>query len=199
MAFVTDEAIDLMAIKYDEPEEAHFHIPVSPEEHDRIHASQKMERNHDVTLYIQKEDKFIVIAKHMYPPGLFRAPSGGLIPGEQFEVGAKREAYEETGCRIELVKFLLRTEVQFETIVPRRGGNGDNNQTPMSLYWRSFVFLARWTGGDLKFIDINEIRECKLASLSEFDRYSEIMRSTTIGGLHYRAALHDVVKGHFVS
>ena len=65
-------------------------------------------------MYIIKENKIIVVAKHFYPKGLFRAPSGGINVGEDFIDGAKREALEETGCEIEISKFLLKTNVQFK-------------------------------------------------------------------------------------
>ncbi len=36
-------------------------------------------RAHDVTLYIEKDNGYIFIAKPFYPAGLFRAPSGGIF------------------------------------------------------------------------------------------------------------------------
>ena len=42
---------------------------------------------------------------------------------------------------------------------------------------------------------IAELRKrMPFADLSEFDRFSQIMRDMPVGGLHYRAALHDTVK-----
>lgn len=180
--FVTDSMISEMQERYGVPVRAQFDIPVTEEEFIRIRSSQKHGRNHDVTLYIFKGDKIIVISKHMYPPNLFRAPSGGVKPGEDFETGALREAMEETGCDVRLEKFLLMTDVIFRTKSNR-------------LEWRSFIFQAQYVKGDFDFTDHNEIKEVQLASLADFENYSAIMRSTTTGGLHYRAALHDAVKG----
>ncbi|RKX23182.1 MAG: hypothetical protein DRP35_00080 [Candidatus Zixiibacteriota bacterium] len=180
--FVTDRMIDEMADLYGEPKFTKFETQISEKDYQIIHSSQKNGRNHDVTLYIFKDDKLIVIAKPFYPPGLFRAPSGGLNPGEGFIDGAKREALEETGCEIEFEKFLLQTEVNFHT-------------TNQSIKWRSFVFRAKYISGDFEFTDKREIREVRLVKLEEFEQFSKIMRESDIGGLHYRASLHDVIKG----
>ena len=171
-----------MAAAYGQPGLAAFEFNVKPDEYRRILRSQKDGRNHDITLYIRKNDQVVVIAKPFYPPGLYRAPSGGLQPGEDFRSGAEREAMEETGCRIEFEKFLLRTEVAFVCGRDR-------------IDWRSFVFQAHYAGGNFEFTDKREIKEVRLASLDEFTGFSRIMRASEIGGLHYRAALHDAVKG----
>ncbi len=178
--FVTDDMIESMATRYGRPHEREFRFDVTAAELARIRSSQKEGRNHDVTLYIRKGAQLVLIAKHMYPPDLFRAPSGGLGPGESFETGIAREMAEETGCVIKLERFLLRTAVDF--------CHGSD-----CLFWRSFLFLASYKRGDFKYTDHDEIREVRLADWSEFDEFSRIMRATDIGGLHYRAALHETV------
>lgn len=182
--FLESGVIDKLKQKYGVPQEASFLIPVDLKEFERIKASQKHERSHDVTVYIVKDGKIVVIAKHFYPPGMFRAPSGGIHPGEEFEDGAKREALEETGCEIRLERFLLVSKVVFE-LVPRDG---------RTIEWTSYVFQAQYVSGDYQFTDTREIREVRMAELSEFEEFSKIMRRMPIGGLHYRAALHDKVK-----
>jgi ADP-ribose pyrophosphatase YjhB (NUDIX family) len=169
-----------MAARYGVPQrrESRFEVPLH--EVERIKSSQKSGRNHDVTLYIRKGNQLIVIAKHFYPPGLYRAPSGGLHPGEDFESGIAREVREETGCSITLERFLLQTAVTFANA---KG----------SVFWRSFVLLADYEGGDFQYTDKHEIREVRLADWSEFTSFARIMRSMEVGGLHYRAALHDTV------
>lgn len=169
-----------MAERYGSPKNREFRFDVPVREVERIRSSQKNGRNHDVTLYIRKGDQLVVIAKHFYPPGLYRAPSGGLHPGEDFESGIAREVSEETGCSIKLDKFLLRTAVTF------------SNEHD-SIFWRSFVFLADYQSGDFQQTDIHEIREVRLADWSEFESFGRIMRAMDIGGLHYRAALHETV------
>ena len=178
--FVTDDMIVSMAARYGRPHEREFRFEATAAELVRIRSSQKEGRNHDVTLYIRKGDQLVVIAKHMYPPDLYRAPSGGLKPGEPFETGIAREMSEETGCEIELERFLLRTAVNFS--------HGSD-----SLFWRSFLFLAVYKSGDFKYTDHDEIRAVRLADWSEFEMFGRIMRASDIGGLHYRAALHETV------
>ena len=178
--FVTDKMIEDMAARYGHPHLRKFHFDVTATELARIRSSQKEGRNHDVTLYIRKGEQLIVIAKHMYPPDLYRAPSGGLKPGEPFETGIAREIAEETGCEIELGQFFLQTAVDF--------CYGSD-----CLFWRSFLFLAVYKSGDFKYTDHDEISDVRVVDWSEFESFGRIMRSTDIGGLHYRAALHETV------
>lgn len=182
--YVSQVTIKELEKIYGSPKTADFHIPVFQKEFDCIKKSQKHGRKHDATLYIFKDDKVIVIAKPFYPKGMYRAPSGGIKPKEDFVVGAKREAKEETGCEIEIEHFLLKTNVVF-TLFP------SNNQT---IEWNSYIFQAKYISGDFQFTDKREIREVKLATLSEFESFSKLMRQSKIGGLHYRASLHDFVK-----
>lgn len=181
---MTPEMIRSMEDAFGVPRQADFRFAVAPDEFNRIRNSQKDGREHDVTFYIVKEGEIVVIAKHSYPPGMYRAPSGGLRPGEDFVAGARREAMEETGCDMELERFLLATNVAFV----------HNRDSDRVIKWNSYVFLARYSGGDFNFSDTREIREVRLVSLSDFDTFSRIMRQSNVGGLHYRAALHDTVK-----
>ncbi len=179
--FVTQDMVDAMAARYGVPERATFLFPVKDDEFSFIRSTQKNERRHDVTLYIHKDDAIIVIAKHHYPPGMYRAPSGGLHPGESFECGIAREVMEETGTQIELERFLLESHVTFTNSIG-------------TIPWTSFVFQARYVTGDFVFTDTREIREVRTAKLTEFAAYAQIMRSMEVGGLHYRAALHERVE-----
>jgi len=169
-----------MVAQYGRPHMREFRFEVPQREVERIRSSQKNGRNHDVTLYIRKDNQVIVIAKHFYPPGMYRAPSGGLHPGEDFDSGIAREVGEEAGCRISLDRFLLQTAVTFRNDCD-------------SIFWRSFVFLADYQSGDFQYTDTHEIREVRLADWSEFESFARIMRALDIGGLHYRAALHETV------
>ena len=169
-----------MVAQYGHPILRDFQYEVTEREFKRIRSSQKRDRNHDVTLYVGHDDRLIVIAKHFYPPGLYRAPSGGIMPGESFHEGISREVDEELGCQIGLRHFLLRTEVEFT-----RGSD--------RIFWRSFVFLADYVSGGFDFTDHDEIKEVREVRLDEFETFGRIMRSTDIGGLHYRADLHEAV------
>lgn len=178
--FVTRDMIDEMAGRYGTPDTASFEFAAGDREFNFIRSTQKNGRRHDATLYIAKDDQIVVIAKPFYPPGMYRAPSGGLNPGESFHDGIAREMAEETGTTIVLERFLLETSVRFT--------NSDG-----VIDWSSFVFQARYAGGDFHFTDTREICEVRLAALDEFATFGEIMRESDLGGLHYRAALHETV------
>ena len=147
---------------------------------DIIIGSMKDGRAHDLTLFIFHVGKIAVIAKHSYPPRLYRPPSGGLQPGETFEDGAVREALEETGLSIELEKYILHVEIDFRS--PTR-----------HVAWTSHVFTARCKGGEIAPRDHDEIREARWAALDEFPLFSRLMRVTDSGGFHYRAFLQEEV------
>ena len=106
----------------------------------------------------------------------------GISEGEYFITGAKREALEETGCEIAFDKFILHTHVQFK-----------QKNSDKLIDWYSYVFQADYVSGDFKFTDKHEIREVALVDIKEFEKYSATMRASDVGGLHYRAALHDEV------
>ena len=178
--FVTDEMIADMVERYGRPVARDFEFDSTPKEMARIRASQVDGRNHDVTVYIRKGERLIVIAKHIYPEGMFRAPSGGLKPGESFEDGIAREVAEETGCTVKLDRFLMQTAVIFR--------DGDDE-----IFWRSFVFTADYESGDFEFTDHHEIREVGVVDWSDFERFGAMMREIDMAGLHYRAALHEAV------
>ena len=183
--FITEDMVRDLERRFGVPAYREFVLPATTAELERIRFSQKQGRDHDVTLYIEKGDKLIVIAKHPYPPGLFRAPSGGIHPGESFLEGINREAHEETGCDIEVLKYILRTSVKFVA---------ESNKWDL-VTWRSFVFQAKYVSGDFAYTDHHEISAVRLADWSEFETFSRIMRQSESAGLHYRADLHEVVAG----
>ena len=187
--YITEDTIAGLAEKYGKPESWYAGVFCYPSEFEMIRASQKHGRSHDVTVYILKGDKIIVNAKHFYPPGLFRAPSGGIKKGEAFIDGVRREMCEETGCEINLTRFLLRTEATFYRREP-----DERIISSQAVQWRSLVFLADYVSGDFKFSDHHEIREVALVSWADFDNFTRVMRRTAIGGFHYRAGLHDRVR-----
>jgi len=153
-----------------------FNQPMTDSDMAVVTGSMKNGRAHDITLYIRKDDEYIFIAKHFYPQGLFRAPSGGVNLGEDFIVGAKREAMEETGVEIKLEKYVMRIEVRFES----------ENQ---HVDWTSHIFTANYLNGEIIPQDINEIREARLVKPSEISGLIKIMAKSDLGGLVYRSFL----------
>lgn len=179
--YVSNDMVLRMAAKYGRPESAKFEFPLNEREYNMILKSKAKGRQHDFTIYPMRGDEVVVIAKHNYPPGLFRAMSGGIDPGEEFEVGIAREVSEELGCEIKLTKFLLISNVRFTF------GND-------YIDWTSYVFRADYIGGDFNFTDTHEIKAVRWAHLSEFAEFGRIMRATDVGGFQYRAALHERVE-----
>ena len=169
-----------VADRYGYPPVIAMNAPVDEDEYNFIRSTQSYGRNHDFTLYIFKGNKVIVNAKHHYPDGLFRAPSGGLKPGEEFEEGVIREAYEETGTKIKLQRYILQINVSFS--FGRK-----------SIPWRSHIFTAKYVSGKIAPTDHREIREARLADMVEFDEFKKIIDGMESGGLAYRARLHEEV------
>jgi len=164
--------------RYGIPRELSMSFPMSPSEFQYLKDSMRDGRNSDVTLFIFKDNKIVVIAKPWYPKGLYRAPSGGVKPDEDLELCALREAYEETGAKIKLKKYVLRIYVTFTCSKDK-------------VNWTSHVFTATYLSGDLRPIDTKEIREVNLLSLDELATLKERLLESDSGGLHYRAALTE--------
>lgn len=164
--------------KYGKPRSLKMSSSLSLREFTNLEESMVDGRNSDVTMFIFKGDKVIVISKPWYPSGLYRAPSGGVRPGENLDEVASREAYEETGAKIKLQRYILRIEVTFS-----------HNQK--DVIWTSHIFTARYLSGKIKPVDTREIKKAKLISLEELSSLKPLLLKTGSGGLAYRAALTE--------
>jgi len=182
MAYVTEEMIRELETRFGEPRRLRMAFEINPPEMEMLRGSKKHGRNHDLTLFIFRDHdyrEFAAIAKHMFPPGAFRAPSGAANPGESLEDGALREAYEETGLRISLDRFILYIDVLFSC-------------GPTEERWRSMVLTAFREGGELGHLDTEEIRETRWVTLQELQGpIRERLLGTGMGLFAYRVALHD--------
>ncbi|MCP4631661.1 MAG: NUDIX hydrolase [candidate division Zixibacteria bacterium] len=180
MVYIEQKDIKNTERKYGIPElrETTFAMPEA--EFSMVKASQVNGRAHDVTVFIFKDDCFIFNAKHWYPEGMSRAPSGAAKPGETIEEGALREVYEETGCNIKLLKYLLRIKCRFTC--------GEEY-----IDWTSHIFSGEYINGDLQPIDTIEIREVVIVHPSEIPDIKKMMKSIDSGGLQYRVYLTDEV------
>lgn len=183
MAYVTEEMIKKLERKYGEPRHISMTFEITPPEFSMLQGSRKHARNHDVTLFIFKERdyrEFAGIAKHMFPQGAYRAPSGAAHPGEDLEEGARREAMEETGLEIDIDRFIIHIHALFTC-------------GPDSESWRSLIFTAFMSGGELSHIDEDEIRETSWVDFDELQGpIKEKLLKTGMGLFAYRVALHDV-------
>jgi 8-oxo-dGTP pyrophosphatase MutT (NUDIX family) len=164
--------------RYGRPATYSMSYPVTPREMDLVRGSQKHGRKHDITLAIFGLPGVIVIAKPWYTRGLYRLPSGGVHPGETLEAGAAREAREETGVEMKLLRYHLRIDVEFR---------GEAHTVP----WTSHVFSARHVAGEVAAEDTDEIREAKWCAWDELLAHRALMLESTVSGLKYRAALQD--------
>lgn len=178
--YITAETITALQIRFGVPTEARLVFEMRGEEFEQLRASMKNSRAHDVTLFIIRDRRVAVIRKPMYPPGVFRAPSGGVLPGEDFESGALREALEETGLEVELDEYVVRVYVTFM----HQGDEVD---------WTSHVFLARANAGEIHPIDTDEVAEAFWVTLDELRASSAALRATGSTGLQYRATLNDMM------
>ena len=179
--YVSKQTILDIEVKYGKPEALHIRQPMIDAEFDLLIRSMKHNRAHDITLFIFVGSDIVAISKHMHPEGVCRAPSGGLKPGEDFEEGALREAYEETGAVVALEKYILRVHAVFTY---------DGQEVP----WTSHVFTAKYVSGELCPIDTVEIAKVRLVSLDELQGpVRDKLLASGSGGLAYRAALTDKV------
>lgn len=182
MAFVTDEMIREMEARYGVPRHLSLSFEINPPEMVMLRGSKKHDRNHDLTLFIFRDHayrEFAAIAKHMFPAGAFRAPSGAANPGESLEEAARREAREETGLEIVLDRFILHIHARFTC-------------GPAVEDWRSLVFTAFHDGGELAHQDKDEIRETSWLTMEELQGpVRKMLIATGMGLFAYRVALHD--------
>lgn len=179
--YVSEKTIRGLESRYGEPEVAHFRQEMIRPEFELLIGSMKRDRAHDVTMFIFNGPAIVAIRKHMHPEGVYRAPSGGLMPGEDFVKGALREAYEETGAAVELQRYMLRVHAVF-------------THAGREIPWTSHVFTARYISGRLRPIDTKEIAEVMQVSLEELQgRIRDAMLASGSGGLAYRVALTDKV------
>jgi len=134
-------------------------------------------RAHDVTMLIEGVDgRFALMSKHNYPPGIYRSPSGGVKPTENFLTGALREAKEETGLTIDLKRFLLHITLDIAF--------GQEVAT-----WDSYVFHATTHDSELNPTDLREVRDTIWVGRGQMGAIIDKLKSTGNGGLMYRGDL----------
>ncbi len=183
--YLPPEEVAACEARYGAPRVVAVEAPLTTAEMDRLVASQRHGRAHDITLFILDgegaERRVVVIRKPAFPRGCWRPPSGGVHPGEPMEAGALREAREETGLDVALTRYLVRVAARFV----EAGG-------PRVVPWTSHVVAARPLGGTLAPLDTEEIAEARWATLPELaGAIRAALLASGAGGLRYRACLHD--------
>ncbi|HVL47884.1 MAG TPA: NUDIX hydrolase [Candidatus Thermoplasmatota archaeon] len=202
--------------RYGVPEEVAIQVEMNPWEYSLLRYSKRDGRYRDTTMLIPWEGKLVCIAKHGYPDGIARPPSGGVVPGEPLDAAAMREAWEETGLRVQIDRYLLRVRCDFSsgrskempphalaeasTRGARNGGglpealaafDAEHPAAPGATeYWESHVFWATPLGGDLKPIDTREIKSVVLVDPARLEgTIHPLMEASGVGGFRYRVDL----------
>lgn len=178
--YISKDVVRSIETKYNIPKLLFLEQPISDEEMIMLRQSQKYGRAHDITFFItDNQSRIAVIRKHFHPTGVFRAPSGGLEPGEDFETGVLREAYEETGLSIRLEEYLLRINVHFK------------NQKLM-VPWTTHIFSAKVDKGTIAPIDTKEIADAKWITVPELQGdVRSLLLATGKGFFQYRVKITD--------
>lgn len=178
--YVSREMLQRVETVYGPPDVVHMEQAISPEEMAMVRSSQKNGRAHDVTFFILNPDhRVALIAKPFFPTGAYRAPSGGLKPGEDFIEGTRREAWEETGLDITLQRYILRVEATFTS--------GHD-----TLAWTSHVVTASTPERTLNPHDTHEIREARFMTLEELQGpVRQVLWNSGQGLFRYRCRLTD--------
>jgi ADP-ribose pyrophosphatase YjhB (NUDIX family) len=174
---LTDEILAPIRARYGEPRILEWEGNITEREYEL--ATYDPDRFHDVTLFILNGGRLALIRKHPFPPDVWRPPGGGVKPGEDFVAAVEREAFEETGLRIELERYLVETRAHF--VYP-----------PHDLPWRTHVFLATTGDEELHAHDTDEIAEVRWGTLAELaGPLRERLLATGHAFWRYRVALHD--------
>jgi 8-oxo-dGTP pyrophosphatase MutT (NUDIX family) len=178
---ITPEVVRELERRWGVPRTVELRFSMHEREWSLVSLSARSRRTHDVTLFIQRGDELAVIQKPSYPPGVWRAPSGGVMRGERFEDGAVREAWEETGLEVEPLRYLLRAHVEFVC-------------GPDTVLWQTHAFEMRYLGGEPRPVDTREISGTRWATLDELaGPVRAAMLASGSGGLLYRARLQELV------
>ena len=170
-----------LVFTFGEPEVDRWDVPMTEAELDAVERHRSLGRAHDVSLVIQDGDQIAVIRKSGYPEGAYRLPSGGIHPEESFLDGAVREALEETGLSVRVLDYLLQVHATFSC-------------GPRQAKWTTHVMLARRLEGALAPRDTAEIEGARWIGWQELTgKVNPLLRESGLGGLAYRARLHDRV------
>jgi 8-oxo-dGTP pyrophosphatase MutT (NUDIX family) len=190
---LTDEILAPIRARYGEPDVLEWEGEISEREHGL--ATYNPARLHDVTLFILNGrdsdargralpgraavQRLALIRKHPFPPDIWRPPGGGVKPGEDFVEAVQREAFEETGLRVELERYLVEARARFL-------------YRPPGIDWRTHVFLATTADEAIAPVDTEEIADARWGTLEELaGPLRERLLATGRAFWRYRVALHD--------
>jgi 8-oxo-dGTP pyrophosphatase MutT (NUDIX family) len=165
--------------RFGQPNSLSMTQEIDLDELELVRHSIRKQRTHDITFFILDGNRVVVIKKPFFPDGAYRAPSGGINPGEPFLSGVRREAFEETGLDIELDRYLLRIQATLTCA----------DETEI---WWTHVFSAHANGVELDPQDTVEIAEARWVSLEELQGpIRQTLLDTGRGLFNYRVWLTD--------
>jgi len=174
---LTEEVLAPIKARYGEPAVLEWEGEISEREYGI--ATYDPARLHDVTLFIMNGERLALIRKHPFPPDVWRPPGGGVKEGEDFVAAVEREAFEETGLRVALERYLLVTHARFF-------------YRPRELDCRTHVFLAGTADDELEVHDTDEIAAARWGTLEELaGPLRGRLLATGRSFWRYRVALHD--------
>ncbi|HVB09241.1 MAG TPA: NUDIX hydrolase [Bacillota bacterium] len=188
--FVTSEVLAEAATRFGQPARLQVRALIGRDEMQGLVASQKGGRAHDVTFFIHAPGAaawcpatpIALIRKPSFPPLAFRAPSGGLRPGESLAAGAAREAWEETGLTVDLERYFLCIDATFALA---------DGSLP-DVRWQSHLVTAAARTSDIEPQDRHEIAEARWGTLAELTGpIRPALLAPGRGLLRYRVWLHD--------
>jgi 8-oxo-dGTP pyrophosphatase MutT (NUDIX family) len=166
-----------------------LHISVTMNEAEFAYWWQKLvqqrNRRGEVVLAIQRTDGNVLLhTKSFYPAGLYRLPTGGVLPWEKVLFGARREAKEETGCDIRVMRLAGIITYHFH--------NGGRH-----MPFVSYVLLARSDDIQPAIVDTEEhISDFRFIPPSQLRHIAETLRQLggpLAGWGAFRAPPHDLV------
>ena len=179
---ITRQIAQQLAMELGEPTVEVWSFELQDEEYAEVRKHIDLRRTHDVTVLVLRDDELAVIRKPNYPPGAYRAPSGGIHPEESFLDGAARETLEETGLKVKIDGYLMRVHVTFTH-------SGD------ASHWTTHVMVAKpEADSDIEPTpaDKNEVESARWMSWDELiKKVNPILVKSGLGGLAYRARVHE--------
>ena len=159
---------------------------------------RKDDRFGEVCMVVRRPNGTLLVSiKTFYPRGAYRLPTGGIHHGEQIGDALVREAHEETGLELEVMRFLAHITY----VAP---------DDPAPLF-HTFAFLLEERGGTLGALDkseqIADWREIRPEELAGVARFLDDLRSEGTAGVggswrawgKFRAVVHRVVHDALVT
>ena len=179
---ITRQITQQIAMELGQPTVENWSFDMQEEEFAKVKKHIELRRAHDVTVLVLKGKEVAAIRKRDDPAGAYRAPSGGVHPEESFLDGAGRETWEETGLKVEFERYLMRIHATFT-----RGQE--------TAKWTTHVMVATPAtpvSGQLEPVDRDEVESARWVGWKELvEKVNPVLVATGLGGLAYRARLHE--------